>query len=131
MKKKIKLIDADLHVDNRGELIFCNNFDMSKIKRFYNITNFSNPFIRAWHGHKYEDKYIMVTKGSTFVLSDKKPKLLYIPRGHAHGYKTLLPDTRLTIFSTSTLKESIKDDFRYEAYYWNPWTIKERQSKIK
>jgi dTDP-4-dehydrorhamnose 3,5-epimerase-like enzyme len=147
MKKKLKLIDADISIDDRGELIFCNNFDMKKIKRFYHISNFSTPFVRAWHGHKIEDKYIMITKGSaliaavqvddwkspskslnikTFLLNDKKPKLLFIPGGHAHGYKTLLPDTRLVIFSTATLKESLKDDYRYEAYYWNPWKIKER-----
>ena len=147
MKKKIKLIDADISIDDRGELIFCNNFDMKKIKRFYHISNFSTPFVRAWHGHKIENKYIMTTKGSalvaavqvddwkkpskslnitTFLLNDKKPKLLFIPGGYAHGYKTLLPDTRLVIFSTATLKESLKDDYRYEAYYWNPWKIKER-----
>ena len=63
---------------------------------------------------------------TTFLLNDKKPKLLFIPGGYAHGYKTLLPDTRLVIFSTATLKESLKDDYRYEAYYWNPWKIKER-----
>ena len=146
MKKKLKLIDADISIDDRGELIFCNNFDM-KIKRFYHISNFSTPFVRAWHGHKIENKYIMITKGSalvaavqvddwkkpskslnitTFLLNDKKPKLLFIPGGYAHGYKTLLPDTRLLIFSTATLKESLKDDYRYEAYYWNPWKIKER-----
>jgi dTDP-4-dehydrorhamnose 3,5-epimerase-like enzyme len=147
MKKKLKLIDADISIDERGELIFCNDFDMKKIKRFYHISNFSTPFVRAWHGHKIENKYIMVTKGSafvaavqvddwkkpskslnitTFLLNDKKPKLLFIPGGYAHGYKTLLPDTRLVIFSTATLKESLKDDYRYEAYYWNPWKIKER-----
>ena len=147
MKKKIKLIDADISIDDRGELIFCNNFDMKKVKRFYHISNFSTPFVRAWHGHKIENKYIMITKGSalvaavqvdnwkkpskslnikTFLLNDKKPKLLFIPGGYAHGYKTLLPDTRLVIFSTATLKESLKDDYRYEAYYWNPWKIKER-----
>ena len=32
---KIKLIDAGLAIDDRGELIFSNDFDMSKIKRFY------------------------------------------------------------------------------------------------
>ena len=147
MKKKLKLIDAEISIDDRGELIFCNNFDMKKIKRFYHISNFSTPFVRAWHGHKIENKYIMITKGSalvaavqvdnwkkpskslnitTFLLNDKKPKLLFIPGGYAHGYKTLLPDTRLVIFSTATLKESLKDDYRYEAYYWNPWKIKER-----
>ena len=41
MKKEIKLIDAEISIDNRGELMFCNNFDMSKIKRFYHISNFS------------------------------------------------------------------------------------------
>ena len=61
-----------------------------------------------------------------FILNDKRPKLLFIPGGFAHGYKTLLPDTRLIVFSTSTLSESIKDDYRYDAYYWNPWTSKER-----
>ncbi len=147
MKKKLKLIDADISIDDRGELIYCNNFDMKKIKRFYHISNFSTPFVRAWHGHKIENKYIMITKGSalvaavqvddwkkpskslnitTFLMNDKKPKLLFIPGGYAHGYKTLLPDTRLVIFSTATLKESLKDDYRYEAYYWNPWKIKER-----
>ena len=35
MQKEIKLIDADISIDDRGELIFCNNFDMTKIKRFY------------------------------------------------------------------------------------------------
>ena len=147
MKQKLKPTDGEITIDDRGELIFCNNFDMKKIKRFYHISNFSTPFVRAWHGHKIEDKYIMITKGSaliaavqvddwkspskslnikTFLLNDKKPKLLFIPGGHAHGYKTLLPDTRLVIFSTATLKESLKDDYRYEAYYWNPWKIKER-----
>ena len=147
MSKKIKLIKASVSTDDRGELLFCNNFDMSKVKRFYQVSNFKNPFVRAWHGHKFENKYVFVSKGAallavvkidnwkkpnknlkikTFVLSDKNPKILFIPGGFAHGYKTLLPETKLTFFSTSTLSQSIQDDFRYDAYYWNPWDIKER-----
>jgi len=61
-----------------------------------------------------------------FVLNDKKPKLLFIPGGHAHGYKTLLPNTSLIVFSTATLSQSMKDDYRFDAYYWNPWVEKER-----
>ena len=128
MIKKVKLIEADIATDNRGELMFCNKFDMSKIKRFYQITNFKTPFVRAWHGHKCENKYILVLKGvamlaivkvdnwkkpnvkskiQTFILDDKKPKLLFIPGGHVHGFKTLKSDTRLLVFSTSTLVEII------------------------
>ncbi len=145
MKKDLKLIDADIARADRGELIFSNNFDMSKIKRFYHIHNYETPFVRAWHGHKNEDKYIMVTKGSllaavvkidnwekpsksleikTFTLNDKKPKILFIPGGFAHGYKTLTTDTSLIVFSTATLSESKNDDYRFEAYYWNPWEKK-------
>ena len=147
MIKKVRLIDADIATDDRGELMFSNNFDMSKIKRFYQITNFKTPFVRAWHGHKYENKYIIVLKGAAmlavvkinkwknpnknlkiekFVLNDKKPKLLFIPGGHAHGFKTLKSDTRLMVFSTSTVKQSKKDDYRFQSNYWNPWQIKER-----
>ena len=147
MIKKVKLIEADIATDNRGELMFCNKFDMSKIKRFYQITNFKTPFVRAWHGHKCENKYILVLKGvamlaivkvdnwkkpnvkskiQTFILDDKKPKLLFIPGGHVHGFKTLKSDTRLLVFSTSTLHQSKKDDYRFQANYWNPWKIKER-----
>ena len=147
MIKKVRLIDADIATDDRGELMFSNNFDMSKIKRFYQITNFKTPFVRAWHGHKYENKYIIVLKGAAmlavvkinkwknpnknlkiekFVLNDKKPKLLFIPGGHDHGFKTLKSDTRLMVFSTSTVKQSKKDDYRFQSNYWNPWQIKER-----
>ena len=71
MIKKVRLIDADIATDDRGELMFSNNFDMSKIKRFYQITNFKTPFVRAWHGHKYESKYFYVTSGkfSRYLLT--------------------------------------------------------------
>ncbi len=67
MSKKVKIINADIAIDGRGELLFCNDFNMSNIKRFYQITNFKNPFVRAWHGHKFEDKYIIVSKGTALL----------------------------------------------------------------
>ena len=61
-----------------------------------------------------------------FVLSEKKPGLLFIPAGYAHGYKTLVADTKIMFFSTALLDKSIDDDYRYDAFYWNPWEIEER-----
>ena len=58
-----------------------------------------------------------------FVLSDEKPGVLRIPSGFAHGSMTLKADTRLIFFSTSTVAESLEDDYRYPFDYWNPWNV--------
>ena len=147
MDSKVFFIKGGIAVDDRGVLTFCNDFDMKDIRRFYQVSNHSSNFIRAWHAHKYEAKYVSVISGSTilatvkidnwdepskdlhverFVLSEKKPGILFIPAGYAHGYKTLVPETRLAFFSTAVLNKSIDDDYRYDAFYWNPWEIEER-----
>jgi dTDP-4-dehydrorhamnose 3,5-epimerase-like enzyme len=147
MSEKVILIEGGISVDDRGELLFCNDFDMTDISRFYQVSNHSSNFVRAWHAHKKESKYIHVASGAViiaavkvdnweepskdlkiekFILSAKKPGILFIPAGYAHGYKTLLAGTNLLFFSTTRLDESLNDDFRYDAYYWNPWEVKER-----
>jgi len=141
------IINGDLSVDDRGELAFVNQFNMKSVKRFYMVSNHKQGFIRAWHAHKNESKYVFIVDGSAlistvqiddwvnpssdltvekFVLSAKKPSVLYIPSGHANGFKTLSIDTKIIFFSTSTLKDSIVDDYRFDAYKWDPWGIVER-----
>jgi dTDP-4-dehydrorhamnose 3,5-epimerase len=61
-----------------------------------------------------------------FVLSAAKPEILHIPGGYANGSMALTPDARLMVFSTTTLEESLADDFHFDARYWNPWEIVER-----
>ncbi len=120
-------------VDDRGTLRFVNELKFDKIKRFYQVENHERGFIRAWHGHRKEGKYVYVAKGSAwigvvdmddeknaerYVLSDKSPKVLYIPPGKYNGFQTLEEDTILLFFSTSTLEESKGDDIRqpYEKF---------------
>ena len=147
MGNKVEYIAGGLSVDDRGQIQFCNGFDMSYIKRFYIVSNHETPFIRAWHGHKKETKYAFVVSGAAifaavkiddwenpkkntevfrFVLSEKKPGLLHIPAGYAHGFKTLAMDTKVMFFSTSSLEESAGDDYRFEYRYWNPWDVEPR-----
>ena len=147
MSEKVSFIEGGISVDDRGYLVFCNDFNMKDIKRFYQVSNHSSSFIRAWHAHKYEAKYVYAISGAAiiaavkvdnwdkpskdlkverFVLSEKKPGVFFIPGGYAHGYKTLVPDTRIMFFSTASLAESGKDDYRYDANYWDPWEIVER-----
>ena len=113
----------------------------------YLIKNHKINYIRAWHAHKYESKYVFIVNGAAliatvqiddwdnpssdlivekFVLTQKKPSILYIPSGYANGFKTLTGDTKIMFFSTSTLKDSVNDDFRFGAYKWNPWDVVER-----
>ena len=146
-QNKTFIINGDLSIDDRGELMFVNQFNMELVKRFYVVSNHKQGFIRAWHAHKFESKYVFIVNGTAlistveiddwekpssdlivekFVLTAKKPSILYIPSGYAHGFKTLSTDTKIMFFSTSTLKDSVDDDYRFDAYKWNPWEIVER-----
>ena len=131
----ISKIQGGVYADDRGFLRFVNDFDFSNVKRFYQVENHSKGFIRAWHGHKKEGKYVYVAKGtavigavdleteevSKFALSSQNPAILYIPPGYANGFKTLEEDTIIMFFSTSTLQESHGDDYRFEWDRWNIW----------
>lgn len=141
----MEVINGDLAVDDRGTVSFVNNFDFKDVKRFYLVSNHSKGFVRAWHGHEREGKYVFVAKGSCLVrfvplnglnedvknkvLSDKQPSILFIPPGYANGFKTLTDDALVMFFSTSTLAESGKDDIRFPANKWGGekgWQVEER-----
>ncbi len=144
---QVKIINGGLAVDDRGQVTFVNDFDFSDVKRFYMVSNHSQGFVRAWHAHKKEAKYVLVVKGAALigavaiddwdipskkaevhrvVLSEKSPKVFYIPAGYANGFMSLSEDTQIIFFSTSTLEESLNDDIRYDARYWDIWSVEER-----
>jgi dTDP-4-dehydrorhamnose 3,5-epimerase len=127
MEKKCKLYQiGGVSVDDRGSLKFVNDFDFEGVKRFYQVENHERGFIRAWHGHKKEGKYVYVPKGSAwigvvdmetfnnerYILSDKSPKVLFIPPGNFNGAQTLEEGTIIMYFSTATILESREDDIR-------------------
>jgi dTDP-4-dehydrorhamnose 3,5-epimerase-like enzyme len=141
------LIEGGLAVDDRGQVSFVNDYNFEGVKRFYMVSNHQQHFVRAWHGHKLESKYVMVVSGVAivaavaiddwqspardleihrYVLSANRPSVLFIPAGYANGFKTLTADTKIMFFSTATLEESKGDDYRFDAYYWNPWEVAPR-----
>jgi dTDP-4-dehydrorhamnose 3,5-epimerase len=133
--KKMDTLNGNLFVDDRGTVRFVNDFDFQEVKRFYHVSNHRRDFIRAWHGHKKEGKYVYVVNGSAlvgivnmeteeinkFVLSDKQPKILWIPPGNYNGFKSLEENTQIIFFSTTTLEESKGDDIRQPYDKWNIW----------
>lgn len=136
------ILAGDVAVDDRGKVTFVNDFDFKDVKRFYMVENHRANFVRAWHGHKKEGKYVFVVQGAAIVawtpiegvwsmdrvvLSADKPQVLFIPAGYYNGFKTLTDDTKVMFFSTSTVEESKDDDIREQPYKWNGiWEIKER-----
>jgi dTDP-4-dehydrorhamnose 3,5-epimerase len=142
------ILAGGLAVDDRGSLLFANDFDLSPYKRFYTVKNHRQGFVRAWHGHKFEQKAVLPVAGDflvcavkiddwenpsrdlkveRFVLSSSAPRMLIIPPGYANGFMNLSEgENRLMFFSTSTLQESAADDIRFDARLWNPWTVEER-----
>lgn len=124
---KPKLIEGNAVTDDRGVVRFVNDFSFADVKRFYQVSNHEVGFIRAWHGHQKEAKYVYVASGAAlialvnmnkteekyrFVLSVDKPSMLYIPPGFYNGSKTLKADTNIMYYATATLEESKDDDFR-------------------
>jgi len=147
MDSKPVMMAGGLAADDRGELAYVNDFRFEGVKRFYMVSNYSQGFVRAWHGHKREAKYVTAVSGAAvvgavciddwerpskelevqrFVLSAHRPSVLYIPPGYANGFMSLTADLRLMFFSTSSLEESHGDDYRYESRYWDIWNVVER-----
>jgi dTDP-4-dehydrorhamnose 3,5-epimerase len=147
MNDEVRLIRGGLATDDRGEVGFVNEFDFADVKRFYMVSNHRQGFIRAWHAHRKEGKYVLVVKGAAmvcgvkiddwdqpsrdlqihrYVLSERLPSALYLPPGYANGFMSLTDNAKLLFFSTATLEDSLGDDIRYDARYWDPWTVEER-----
>lgn len=133
---EIKTYTGGVAVDDRGTVSFVNDFNFAGVKRFYQVENHRKGFIRAWHGHEREAKYVYVASGTILlglinmynhektkhILSARKPQVLYIPPGYYNGFKNLEDDTKVIFFSTSTIEEAKDDDIRQRYDNW-PWDI--------
>ncbi len=145
--EKPKLIKGGIAVDERGQVTFANDFDFKGVKRFYLAENFSCATIRGFHGHLKEAKYGLAVSGTAlvvvarmdhlekpsqksevqrFILSARKPEILYIPAGYANGIRALEENTKVIFFSTTSMEEAKEDDFRFPYDYWGKdvWEIK-------
>lgn len=126
------------NADLRGTLLYNNDFDLSLIKRMYLIENLSADFVRAWQGHKIEQRWFTAVKGSfriqliaiddwdnpskemerfTFIVADKKLDVLHIPKGYVTSIQALEENSRLLVMADYFLGE-IQDEYRYEVDYF-------------
>ncbi|WP_026897735.1 WxcM-like domain-containing protein [Daejeonella oryzae] len=143
MRNKVpQLIEGAIFRDDRGTISSCNGFNMSDVQRMYMIAPASAGLVRAWQGHKLEEKWFFCVDGSfeiklvgiddfenpadnlfvqNFSLEAGLPQVLFIPGGYANGFKASSENSRLIVFSNFNLTQSTADDFRYPADKWNVW----------
>jgi dTDP-4-dehydrorhamnose 3,5-epimerase len=117
--------------DLRGKLRFCNDFDMSAVKRFYAISNSAEQPVRGWIGHKNETKWFFPLRGVTVIevetmdfvakdaenakglveLAADRPAVLKVPPGN--WFKIVqYGDAEVMVFSDCRVGEYKDDDFR-------------------
>ncbi|NER11535.1 hypothetical protein SAMN06265375_10399 [Muriicola jejuensis] len=125
--------------DDRGILRFFNTFDLSSIRRMYEIRPSNTSYFRGWQGHKIESKWFYCLSGSlniwlvkvdnfespspelnpkAFELKVEEPSILEVPGGYATGIQALRANSGLMVFSDYSLRESKADDYRYPKDLW-------------
>ncbi len=135
------LYNGEKHSDERGSLYSFNEVDLRIIRRFYIIQQNADT-VRAWQGHKIEQKWFHVLSGSfkvilvqpdnwetpsmnlsreEILLTSKCSQILHITGGYATGFKALEDNSKLMVFSNFTLEESIADSYRFDRTIWYKW----------
>lgn len=107
----------------RGALRFCNEFDLSPIKRFYTIANSAAEPKRGWIMHKREMKWFFPLCGITKIYIDSTPRpILYTLDAAKPAVLQVPPENwflidqdgtaEVQVFSDCFIGEFKNDDFR-------------------
>ncbi len=135
---KPTLISGNCHQDQRGQLYYNNDFDTTCIKRIYVIENHSVDFIRAWQGHKIEQRWFSAVQGRfkiqliavdnwdipsenlpriEYHLHSEKLDILHIPAGYISSIQALEENSKLVVMADYQLGE-LNDEFRFPIDYF-------------
>lgn len=134
-----QIIQGNAHADDRGVLFYNNSFDASAVKRIYFIENCDTDFVRAWQGHKIEQRWFSAANGSfeiklieidnwetpsrhleqlIFTVSSEKLDVFHIPAGYVSSIRAQTENAKLLVMADYLLGE-IKDEYRYDSGYFN------------
>lgn len=132
------LIKGNNHQDQRGVVRYNNDFDASRCKRIYIIENCSVAILRAWQGHRIEQRWFSAIQGSfliqliavdnwespsiflpklEYTLSANTLDILHIPSGYISSIQALEENSKLMVMANYQLGE-IDDEFRYPFDYF-------------
>lgn len=133
-----KLIKGNHHQDKRGTIRFNNDFVAVGVKRMYVIENVDTEFVRAWQGHKIEQRWFSAVTGSfkiklikiynwdqpsqllpvlEFILESENLDTLHIPSGYITSIQATKDHSKLLVFADHELGE-IHDEYRFPNDYF-------------
>lgn len=136
--RDIQLIKGESYSDNRGSLFYNNQLDFSEIKKVYIIENLDTSIIRAWQGHKIEQRWFLAAGGSfeiklvevddwenpsgnlqikIFKLNSEEFSLLKIPPGFATSIQALEESSKLLVMSDYRQGE-VDDNYKFNQNTW-------------
>ncbi len=137
--KQPHLIKGGAHIDHRGQISFVNDFKFDVIERFYIICNSAEHPLRAWQGHKMDNKFFYCIQGKvkihfvkidnwefpskdlkveSVILTTAESDVLNIPEGYANAIESLEENSKLISFTTLPLTNVNDDAVRYPCDYW-------------
>ena len=134
----LKLVIGNRFADSRGVLAYNNDFDASAVKRIYFIENVDTNFVRAWQGHKIEQRWFTAVSGSfeiriiaiddwdspsvdlkqeVFTLVPDNLNVLQIPSGHIFSIQALEENSKLMVMADYLMGEN-NDEQRFLPDYF-------------
>lgn len=135
----VEFIQGGIAGDERGQIRFVNDFDMSLVKRFYIIKNADTELIRGWRAHRIEQRWFYVLSGGfsiSFVKIDKwespdpslpienvildasEMKVLHVPSGYGTAFKALKEDSELLVFADYPIAHASLDNYIWTSDYF-------------
>jgi len=137
--KELSFIQGGVAKDERGQIRFVNEFDMSLVKRFYIIKNADTELIRGWRAHRIEQRWFYVLSGSfnvdlvkidnwenpdpflpieNVVLQAEDMKVLHVPAGYGTAFRALRLESELLVYADYHLTDASQDNYTWGKDYF-------------
>ncbi len=137
--KDISIIKGGEASDQRGQIRFVNDFDMSAVKRFYIITNADTELVRGWRGHRIEQRWFYVLSGAFEVsllkidnwgnaskdlpvhmkiLRACNMQVLHVPKGYATAFRAIEANSELLVYADHPISHAPLDDHTWPIDYF-------------
>lgn len=139
MLAELQFIKGGVAKDQRGQIRFVNDFDMSLVKRFYIIKNADTALVRGWRGHQIEQRWFYVLSGAFEIelvkidnwvspsldlpienleMNVYDQKVLHVPPGYGTSFRALEQGSEMLVFADYLLSHALEDDHTWPSGYF-------------